>query len=153
LALAHVARTANLLHLSGYMKASLGRRLNRAQIHHNRTGADGLLDLQGPVATPAKAVGCLELGEPAIGKCAAHNFARLHAVWGGRHHGWCAERQSRASAMLLSTTIFATINEMNHNCQVKSWVRTKLSPIIPLESPKKPEKKRTKLCNIKKGEK
>ncbi len=92
------------------------------QIHGYRTGTDGLLDLQRPVAFPAKFVSGLELGEPAIGKCAAHDFARFHAVWGGRH-GWCAERQSRASAMLLSTTIFATIIEMNHNCQVKSWVQ------------------------------
>jgi hypothetical protein len=99
------------------------------------------------VAPSAEVIGCFELGEPAIGKRAAHNFARLHAVWGNGRHGWCAERQSRASAMLLSTTIFATINEMNHNCQVKSWVQTKLSPIIPRKSPKKPEKKRTKLRN------
>jgi hypothetical protein len=92
------------------------------------------------VAAPAKVVGSFELGKPAFGKGATHNFARFHLSGGCGRHGWCAERQSMASAMLLSTTIFATINEMNHNCQVKSWVQTKLSPIIPLESLKKPEK-------------
>ena len=70
----------------------------------------------------------LILHQPA--EIAAHNFACFHAHQGGCH-GLCAERQSRISAVHFCTTICVTFGEVNHNCQVETWVKPKISPIIP----------------------
>ncbi len=116
LPLAQVARPAHLAHLRGYLQPGLGAIRRRLARHQPRGQIHRLLDIERPAAPSAKGVTGSILHQPAV--FTPHHFACFHAHYGSSHPG-CAECQSLDSAVLFCTTIGATLNEMNHNCQVE----------------------------------
>jgi len=107
LALAEVARTADLLHLAGYLQPSFGGGIDGGVFDWNWTWPDRLLDIEWLVAPSAKGVAGPVLDETTFNKSAADNLARLRTIQDSCHDR-CAERQSKASAVLGSTTIYVT---------------------------------------------
>jgi hypothetical protein len=107
LALAQVARAADFLHLSGHSQPGLRRRIGGALLHRNWPELDRFLDVEGPMAPSAQGIARPELNQLAVRECAADNFARFHA-YRNSCHGWCAECQSKVSAVHQYTTIVAT---------------------------------------------
>ena len=117
LALAQMARSADVAHLAGHMQTGLGGSRNRLAGHQLRGQRCGLLDVEGVAAFSAKGVAGPVLDHPAV--FTTHYFARFQAHQGSCH-GLCAERQSLVSGVPFRTTIFVRLGEMNHNCQVET---------------------------------
>ena len=87
LALAQVARPADLPHLAGNLQASLGRSRHGGLVTSCGAKWYGLLDIEGPVAFSAEGVGGSVLHQPAV--LTPHNFACLHADKSGGHRLGC----------------------------------------------------------------
>jgi hypothetical protein len=85
LALAEMARAADILHLGSDSQPSFGGGIYRAMLNRDGPGTDRFLNIKRPVASPAKGVAGFELDQFAIGKSAANNLACFHADQSGCH--------------------------------------------------------------------
>src|ERR1035438_8431130 len=117
LALAHVARLANIAHLPSNLQPGLGGSRSGWADHQLRRQRHRLFHIEGPVALSAKGVAGPELHQAAV--IAAQYFARFYTHEGDSH--WlCAECQSGNSGVHFRTAIWVTFGEVNHNCQVET---------------------------------